>query len=205
MENKDYWTDYYKKHPNPTEPSTFAQFCTEYLKEKKKLIELGCGNGRDSVFFRNNNLKVTAIDQVEEEVEYLNDKYGDKCLKFYAEDFTNLKTDNTYDYIYSRFTLHSIETEAEKRVFGWIKNQLNPEGYFLLEVRSTNDPMFKKGKQISDNENVTTHYRRYLDYEETIQKIEDIGLNIVYKTESRGLAVCGDDDPMLIRIIAKKE
>ncbi|MBE6486510.1 MAG: class I SAM-dependent methyltransferase [Methanosphaera stadtmanae] len=205
MENKDYWAGYYKKHPNPVEPSTFAQFCTEYIQEGKKLIELGCGNGRDSVYFRKKNLNVTAIDQVDEEVAYLNEKYGDKCLEFIAKDFSNLRTDKFYDYIYSRFTLHSIDQEAEKRVFKWISHQLNSEGYFFLEVRSLNDPMFKKGEQISDTENITTHYRRYLDFEDTVKKLEELGLNVVYKIESQGLAVYKDDDPMLIRIIAKKE
>lgn len=52
MKNKEYWVGYYKKYPNPAEPSTFAKFCTEYIQEGKKLIELGCGNGRDSVYFR---------------------------------------------------------------------------------------------------------------------------------------------------------
>ena len=65
--------------------------------------------------------------------------------------------------------------------------------------------MFKQGEQISDTENITTHYRRYLDYEETIKKIEDLGLTIVYKIESQGLAIYKDDDPMLIRIVAKKD
>ena len=205
MENKEYWASYYKKHPNPVEPSTFAQFCTDYIQEGKKLIELGCGNGRDSVYFRKKHLDVTAIDQVDDEVKYLNEKFGDQCLKFIAEDFTNLNKDTCYDYIYSRFTIHSIDQEAETRVFEWIKNQLKPGGYFFLEVRSLNDPMFKQGEQISDTENITTHYRRYLDYEETIKKIEELGLTIVYKIESQGLAIYKDDDPMLIRIVAKKD
>lgn len=205
MENKEYWAGYYKENPNPVEPSTFAKFCMEYIQERKKLIELGCGNGRDSVYFRKKHLNVTAVDQVDEEVAYLNEKYGDKCLNFIAKDFTNLSNDKYFDYIYSRFTIHSIDQEAQTRVFKWIKNQLNNDGYFFLEVRSLNDPMFKQGEQISDTENITTHYRRYLDYEETVKKIEDLGLTIVYKIESQGLAVYKDDDPMLIRIVAKKE
>ena len=205
MDNKEYWTDYYKKHPNPVEPSTFAKFCTGFLEENKSLIELGCGNGRDSVYFAGKQVNVTAVDQVDEEMEYLNNKYEANNLKFVSEDFTNMGTDNSYDYVYSRFTIHSIDSEAETRVFNWIYNQLNKDGYFFLEVRSLNDPMFKKGEQISDTENITTHYRRYLDYEDTVEKLEKIGLNIIYKVESQGLAVYNDDDPTLIRLVAKKE
>ena len=65
--------------------------------------------------------------------------------------------------------------------------------------------MFSKGERISNTENVTPHYRRYLDFEETVNKLEKSGLNVIYQLESQGLSVYKDDDPMLIRIVAKKE
>lgn len=205
METKSFWKEYYKKNPNPVEASSFASFCIGFLCEGKSLIELGCGNGRDSLYFAENNIKVTAIDQIEEEIDYLNQKYGSDNIKFIARDFTNLKKDTKFDYIYSRFTLHSITEDKEKKVFEWIESQLNKDGLFLLEVRSMNDPMFKQGRQISENENITTHYRRYLDFKKTVESLEKCGLTILYKLESRGLSVYKDDDPMLIRIVAKKE
>ncbi|MGN1322206.1 MAG: class I SAM-dependent methyltransferase [Methanosphaera sp.] len=204
MNDKSYWEQYYKKNPNPVEPSTFARFTSGFLHPGNSLIELGCGNGRDSVFFAQNNLNVTAIDQVESEMDYLNHKYSLYNLDFKSDDFTRLNSDKSYDYVYSRFTLHSINEEAEARVLKWIGSNLKDQGYFFLEVRSINDPMFQKGEKISDNENVTTHYRRYLNLEDTINKIEKCGLKIIYQLESQGLAVYKDDDPMLIRIVAQK-
>ncbi len=204
MNNKAYWKEYYKNNPNPVEPSSFAKFISGFICPGKSLVELGCGNGRDAVFFAKNNIQTTAIDQVEEEMDYLNKKYSLYNLDFKTEDFTNLDCDQTYDYIYSRFTLHSIDQEAEARVLKWIGSQLNKKGKFFLEVRSINDPMFTKGDKISDNENVTTHYRRYLDLNETIKKIEKNGLTVIYKLESQGLSPYGDDDPMLIRLVAVK-
>ncbi|WP_304123418.1 bifunctional 2-polyprenyl-6-hydroxyphenol methylase/3-demethylubiquinol 3-O-methyltransferase UbiG [Methanosphaera cuniculi] len=204
MNDKSYWKEYYRKNPNPVDPSTFAKFIIGFMEPEKKLIELGCGNGRDSVYFAQQKINVTAIDQVEEEMDYLNKKHSLYNLNFKADDFTNLDTDKKYDYIYSRFTLHSVNEEAEKRVFNWITKQLNDKGLFFLEVRSINDPMFQKGEKISESENVTTHYRRYLDFDETIEKLENRGLKILYKLESQGLAKYKDDDPTLIRIVAQK-
>lgn len=204
MNDKSYWKEYYRKNPNPVDPSTFAKFIIGFMEPEKKLIELGCGNGRDSVYFAQQKINVTAIDQVEEEMDYLNKKHSLYNLNFKADDFTNLDTDKKYDYTYSRFTLHSVNEEAEKRVFNWITKQLNDKGLFFLEVRSINDPMFQKGEKISESENVTTHYRRYLDFDETIEKLENRGLKILYKLESQGLAKYKDDDPTLIRIVAQK-
>ena len=50
-----YWNEYYKKNIAPNEPSKFAKDILKYLDSGKKLIELGCGNGRDAMFLANNN------------------------------------------------------------------------------------------------------------------------------------------------------
>ena len=48
------------------EPSNFALSCyNEYMKKKndvKKILELGCGQGRDTLFFASKDIDVTALD-----------------------------------------------------------------------------------------------------------------------------------------------
>ena len=86
----------------------------------------------------------------------------------------------------------------------WIEENIQKDGLFLLEARSIKDPMFQKGRKLSDDENCTDHYRRYLHFDKITEKIENHGFEIVYKVESDGLAVYQDDDPVVIRVIAKK-
>ena len=64
-----YWNEYYKKNIAPNEPSKFAKDILKYLDSGKKLIELGCGNGRDAMFLANNNISVVAIDQSESSIQ----------------------------------------------------------------------------------------------------------------------------------------
>ena len=207
--DKKYWDLYYRKNPKPTQPSTFAQFIYPCLKGNKLLIELGCGNGRDSIYFAN-KLNVIGIDQIEREINYLNKKYSDENIEFLAGDFTNLKkSDNSIfnqkiDYIYSRFTFHSINEAKENRTLDWIETTLDENGMFFLEVRSIKDPMFKKGKFLSDNENFTDHYRRYADFDKIQEKLKNRNFEIIYKTEDNDLAIYNDENPFVIRIIAKK-
>ena len=56
MDDKEYWTKYYEDNSKPTNASTFAEFVLPKLEKNKCLIELGCGNGRDSVYFSQNNI-----------------------------------------------------------------------------------------------------------------------------------------------------
>jgi hypothetical protein len=54
-----YWREYYAKHPLPSEPSPFAGYTLDFIKNhfgginmrRLSLIELGCGNGRDALHF----------------------------------------------------------------------------------------------------------------------------------------------------------
>ena len=211
MDDKKYWTEYYAKNSKPTNASTFAEFILPKLDENKNLIELGCGNGRDSIYFVQNKLNVVAVDQVQCEIDYLNENHKEENITFVCDDFKNL--DNTkheiinetdFDYIYSRFTFHSINEKKENRTLDWIENSLSKGGCFLLEARSINDPMFKQGNALSENENFTNHYRRYMDLDDIVDKLESRNFEIIYKIEDNNLAVYKDDNPYVIRIIAKK-
>ena len=210
MDDKDYWDEYYSTHQKPTGASTFAEFISDRLEEGKTLIELGCGNGRDSVFFSKKGVNVIAVDQVDNEIDFLNENYSNDNLTFVCDDFTNLASSendlikNTeFDYIYSRFTFHSINEAKEDRTLSWICKNLN-DGLFLLEARSLNDPMFEKGDKLSESENFTTHYRRYMDLDKFIAKLESLGFEILFKIEDKDLAPYKDDNPYVIRIVAKK-
>lgn len=211
MDDKNYWVEYYAKNSKPTDASTFAEFILPKLEEGNCLIELGCGNGRDSIFFAKNNLNVIAIDQVQEEIDYLNENHLEENIVFVCDDFTNLEnTENDiintsdFDYVYSRFTFHSINEAKEDRTLDWIQNNLVEGGYFLLEARSINDPMFKQGKTLSQTENFTNHYRRYMVLDNFIKKLESRAFEIIFQIEDNNLAVYKDDNPYVIRIIAKK-
>lgn len=211
MDDKEYWTEYYAKNSKPTNASTFAEFILPKLGANKNLIELGCGNGRDSIYFAQNNLNVIAVDQVQEEVDYLNKHHKEENITFICDDFTNLANtsldlikETEFDYVYSRFTFHSINETKENRTLDWIEDKLSEGGCFLLEARSINDPMFKQGKSLSENENFTNHYRRYMDLDKIVDKLLSRKFEILYKVEDNNLAVYKDDNPYVIRIIAKK-
>lgn len=211
MDDKKYWTEYYAKNSKPTNSSTFAEFILPKLERDKNLIELGCGNGRDSIYFAKNQINVIGIDQVQDEIDYLNNHHKADNIHFICDDFTDL--DNTqsdlirdmeFDYIYSRFTFHAINENKEDRTLDWIENKLNKGGCFFLEARSVKDPMYKQGKALSETENFTNHYRRFMNLDKIISKLESRNFEIIFKIEDKDLAVYKDDNPYLIRVIAKK-
>lgn len=203
--NRKFWKKYYKKHRDNEIPSLFAVFCLEnYIKPGTRLLELGCGNGRDAFYFAKNNLQITALDLESEEIKYLTKKNKCTNLKFLNKDFTTFSSENTFDIVYSRFTIHSISSDDETLTFKNTYKNLKKDGLFLMEVRSIKDEMFITSDKLSDNEGTTDHYRRFINYKEVKQKLEGMNFKIIFSIESTGLAPHKEEDPMIIRIIAKK-
>ncbi len=200
----NYWEDYYKNHQDPGDESPFARFVMPFLNATDSLYELGCGNGRDSIFFEKFGINIIAFDQCKNEVDYLNTQYKTENLSFEEADFTNIGKRPLVENIYSRFTLHSVNLEQEIRTLNWAYETLKARGLFFIEIRSVHDELFGKGDALSDNSFVTDHFRRFVKLESFILRLEKAGFNILYKLQSKGLAVYKSEDPMVIRVIVQK-
>ena len=80
----DIWNKVYRSDASffGDAPSNFALDCYEEFKEHrvKKILELGCGQGRDSIFFASNNIDVVALDSSKVAVEALSKLTNEKNL-----------------------------------------------------------------------------------------------------------------------------
>lgn len=57
---------------------------------------------------------------------------------------------------------------------------------------------------ISPTKRIHGHYRRFLDLDKLSTRIESYGYSILISFELAGFAVHGDEDPVLIRLTARK-
>jgi bifunctional enzyme CysN/CysC len=201
-----YWSEYYKKKVTVSEPSPFAKYCLSKLSTNKRLLEIGCGNGRDARYFSENGLNVVALDKSRAAIEecMLNNKMD--SLKYVCCETSDVQKHHNekFDYIYSRFSLHAMTEIEEIDALNSAFELLDNNGYIYIECRSINDPLARKGEVISPTERIDGHYRRFIDLVILEEKLKNIGYIIIESTESRGLAVFKDEDPVVIRMTAKK-
>ncbi|MCF6276323.1 MAG: class I SAM-dependent methyltransferase [Candidatus Magasanikbacteria bacterium] len=202
-----YWENIYKNGSIIKKPSLFAKFVlNKHIKDNASLIELGCGNGRDAIFFASNNINVLAVDQCKNKISELNsNKY--KNLIFKAGDFTKLNKFGTFDNIYSRFTLHSITEKEENNLFLFVNSCLNKDGKIFIEVRGEKNGLFKVGKPVIGEINAfiyNGHFRRFLNINNICKKLESIKLRIISAEEKTGFAPLENEDFFFIRIVAQK-
>lgn len=202
----DYWNEYYKK-TDINEPSLFAQEIGDMLIPAKNILELGCGNGRDSLYFLRLGLNVTAIDSSDGVIAQLKEKYEENNIYFICDDFVSSSAifSGEYDYVYSRFTLHAINEIQETEVLHNVYKVLKTNGLFFIEVRSVNDELYGKGEKVGENSYIFNgHFRRFIKMEDLVNKMKAIGFEIVNAVEARGFAPYQESNPPIIRIIAKR-
>ena len=206
--NKNYWNKFYIKKLALNQPSNFAKFVVRYIKkDKSKIIDIGCGNGRDIFFFRKKSLNFLGIDLSKNATSLIKNKLIEEDKKkILNADFIK------FDYrkkikgkfsIYSRFTWHSINEKNENILLKKISKLSNLE-YIFIEARSVKDDLFGVGKKLGKNEYVTDHYRRFIDKNDLIKKFNKY-FKIIYLKESKGFSKFKKDNPCLIRLIAIKK
>lgn len=202
INDKKYWDQFYQDNLIE-KPSPFAQFCQEnYLTKKYRLLELGSGSGRDLCFFHTVGHQVTGYDTSTEAVNMVT--AANPGLDYQNGDFTALTHIESIEAIYSRWTIHSIDDEAAERVLDWVSCELEEGGLFLVEARTVNDGLFGEGTPVGRNAFVTDHYRRFLVVDEFRKEIVDRGFEIIFEKESNGFSVYKGDDPVLLRLVARK-
>jgi len=138
-------------------PSNFALDCYEEFKKHrvKKILELGCGQGRDSIFFASNDIDVVALDSSHVAVELLSKITNEKNLSIRPMTHNVNQgipfDDSSFDAVYSHMFFNMrFSADKIKYLFVEVNRVLKKEGFNLFSVRSDHDPMCGKGALVED-------------------------------------------------------
>lgn len=172
IKNKEHWKQFYEKNLT-LEPSSFAKSVLPYI--KGTLVDLGCGNYRDTNYFVFHKVDAIGIDEV----------YGtvDK-VENYIKEFKSPKN------VYARFFWHSIDRELQLAILKWTSH------YIFIEARTTDDKfrpkVFKK------------HERNFVDVAQLVKDLKDNKFQIIKLEEGTGFSKFKGEDPYLVRVTACK-
>jgi len=119
-------------------PSTMCLKTLELLPPERplKLLDIGCGEGKDAVFFARCGYDVSAFDISEaglEKTKRLADKAGVHVRTFRAN-LCDYRLDENYDILYSSGVLHYIKPELRDEVMENYKAHINNNGLAALHV-----------------------------------------------------------------------
>ncbi len=179
IKNKKFWQEYYQNQ----QPTPFAKFCLSYIPLNALIIDIGCGNGRDTYFFAEKKHHTIGIDYAFKPRPLGNARFLKMTL------LTAINTLKNFPVTYSRFFLHSISTKQIISLIKWSKK------FFMAEFRDkTDEPVLFKD-----------HSRNKVDGEWVKELLIKNHFEILFYGKSKGWAVYKYEDPLVVRIIAKRK
>ncbi|MDM1741313.1 MULTISPECIES: class I SAM-dependent methyltransferase [Acinetobacter] len=146
--------DYYNKHAEEFTASTFEvdmeslyqPFLAE-LPEGARILDVGCGSGRDTLAFKKKGYQVDAIDYSEELVKKASRITG---IPIKLKSFYEVDDYEAYDGIWACASLLHCERTRLKEVIGKLLSALKPNGVIYMSFKYGNGDREKDGRQFTD-------------------------------------------------------
>lgn len=211
-ERARYWNSYYAGSDLPSIPSQFAVFVLNEKPGVNVIVDIGCGTGRDSLFFSKQGLLCVGVDQSEVAIEHCNKAIRVNAVsnaEFLRGDLRNTRLSGDINraleirqcqgqiIVYARFLVHAITEEEEKSLIDLADALLcDRGGCVALEFRTERDRLQAKATH--------THFRRYVDPVHFFTRVQKHGFEVEYFVEGFGFAKYKQDDAHVARFILKR-
>ncbi len=208
---KNFWDSFYKDQNNKKiiDESSFAHFVQKFIEADSLVIDMGCGNGRDSRFL-SLFYDVVGVDQSDEAIalcrtQILPMTNTTKTLDFRVLSIEDenicqifnakyIKDKKKSVFVYARFFLHAIDKMQCERFWDFVQCMNRDSSVSVgVEFRTNEDE--NNFKQFPD------HFRRYLDPTAVVTDAESRGFRVREIHQGYGLAKYKSEDPHLARII----
>jgi len=177
MDAKKYWEKEWKGKPRwPV--SSFAEKALPIIKKAglTEVLDLGCGAGRDSLYFEENGLSVTALDVSESGISKLREekRANIRCIACDIRDIDF--PDDSFDVIYAHLILQYLNHAEVEIIIEKLHKMLRKGGYIFVKCKSAEDPLYGQGKKIEENVFIHEHIRHFFtaEYMREILKNFDI-------------------------------
>ena len=160
----------------------------ESLNKKIKILDLGCGSGRHTVFFASEGFDVTGIDSAKKGIEITQEIIDEKNLrvKLICKDFYEKLPfgDNTFDVVVSTQAMHHNRLYYIKKLTDEIKRVLKQSGKIFITVPKIKDIFHKEPLEIEKNTFIPTKgneqgvVHHYFDISEIKEMFSDFEIEI---------------------------
>jgi len=138
----------------------------------KKILDLGCGEGKLSLSIANTDSLITGIDKTPKIIQ-------DKRFKHVNKDLLNFKFNEKYDLIIVSLVLHYLEKLSAKRLLIDCFKNLNKEGILFLICLSKKDYLYNQNKSngffsINETQNLIKSKPRIIkEFKTSMEKHKD--------------------------------
>lgn len=131
-------------------PSQILSLTWRNFLPSSKILDLGCGQGIDSLFLAKNDFSVTAIDSSDvaiNQIKIKKDEFKLDNLELICGDINDFNIEkNKYQVIICRNVLNFLDKDKSLRILKSLQDNIQKGSYIIIEVFTKDDPSF-----LSDN------------------------------------------------------
>ena len=159
--DNEWWNKFYSDREKPIPffnnipDENLISYCTSNILKSGKALDVGCGNGRNSLYLATQGFNVIGIDISDNSIKWANElaeAYSNKPY-FKCESLFNFEDEpKSFDFINDSGCFHHIKPHRRQNYFELILKYLKDGGYFSMTCFNLNG-----GANISD-------YDVYRDY-----------------------------------------
>ena len=146
--------DYYNKNASEYYNQTIELGMEDIIEEFIKLIpadgailDLGCGSGRDSMYFIEEGFDVTAVDGSEALCELAKIEIGQEVHNIRFED---LEFDNVFDGVWARASILHVKKKDIHDIINKVSRSLVTDGVLYMSVKHGDYEGMRDGRYYSD-------------------------------------------------------
>lgn len=152
-DQKERWNNAYSNEEEAwsEQPNDFAYEVLPFFRKGSKVLELGCGFGRDAIFFAKNGFEIAATDFSNHAIQKAEQKAKRQGLsnkiQLRIQDIGQPFQfgDETFDIVYAYLSLHYFTDSVTTFAISEVERILKPDGLFCAACRSIEDPLYGKG------------------------------------------------------------
>ncbi len=189
LEKLGYWgTMYSTNNVFGTGPTKLALIAHEVMMKNnvKNILELGCGQGRDSIFFAENGYNVLATDFSQNAITSVENSINVRKINNVRTKLLDLQKDfgihEKFDCVYSNLAFQFFDELELSQAFRRISLCLNKGNLLIFSTKKAGDKYHNFGEKVNDNAFKSKGITRYFFEKNVIETlvtdlfdIEDFG------------------------------
>jgi SAM-dependent methyltransferase len=172
---REFWDRWHRDHDHASHRQHAKEVRAEFQSAlgdvgSKRVLEIGCGQGRDAIAFAQAGLSVVALDHSSVAIERAKTSYNNLrrsmpdpeairvswLQRDYGEHGVFLD-DKPFDAVFSHLSLHYFDDKTTRRLFEDIRLALRPGGLLFFTARSRDDALSKEGDPLDGDEDHRCH------------------------------------------------
>jgi ubiquinone/menaquinone biosynthesis C-methylase UbiE len=192
-------------HKHSAKQTAFAEEANEVIPANSTILELGCGEGNDSIYFAEHGHLVTATDFSDVVIKQNEERGIAYNLHYEVLDMSNRFNfvDASFNVVYARLSLHYFPDQTTRAIFKEIARVLQPGGMLCFMCKGTEDSIYGQGNKIEDDMyELNGHVRHFFSEKYAKNLLDQAGLKL--ETAESGKEMIYDRESAFVKIVAIK-